>query len=77
MMSNLTGMSDFIFRAGTEPLGPGSFMCLSVLIVDDQLIEDGEMFVVCGRSKQPAVELLDGGCATVFIEDNDEGKLVF
>ena len=73
MISDLIEVSDFIFTSGTQPFGPGSIMCLDIAIVDDQLVEGEERFIVCGCSSQPRVVLLDGGCTDVFVEDNDRG----
>jgi hypothetical protein len=74
MTNELVGVTDFIFTSGTEPFGAESLMCLNITIIDDELVEDEERFVVCGCSSQPGVVLLDGGCTDVFIEDNDRGK---
>lgn len=74
-MSDLVGVRDFIFTNGTEPFGPDSFMCLDIVIIDDQMIEGEERFVVCGCSNQPRAVILDGGCTDVFIEDDDRGKI--
>lgn len=74
MTSDLVGVTDLIFASGTEPFEAGSLMCLNIAIIDDELIEDEERFVVCGCSSQPGVVLLDGGCTDVFVEDNDRGK---
>ena len=73
MISDLMGVTDFIFTSGTEPFGAGSLMCLNIAIIDDDLIEGEERFVVCGCSSQSRVVLLDGGCTDVFIEDDDRG----
>ena len=71
--SDLMGVTDFIFTSGTEPFGAGSLMCLNIAIIDDDLTEGEERFVVCGCSSQSRVVLLDGGCTDIFIEDNDRG----
>ena len=73
MTSDLMEVTDFIFASGTEPFGAGSLMCLNIAIIDDDLIEGEERFVVCGCSSQSRVVLLDGGCTDVFIEDDDRG----
>ena len=67
--------SDVIFVSGTQPFGFGSEMCLNFSIVDDQLVEPTERFIVCGNSTQNAVEILSNGCADIKIRDN-EGKIV-
>ena len=74
MTSDLVGVTNFIFTSGTEPFGPGSLMCLNIVIIDDDRVEGDERFVVCGCSSQPGVVILDEGCADVFVEDNDRGK---
>ena len=75
MASDLIGVTDFIFASGTEPFGSGSFMCFDVVIIDDNLIEGEERFVVCACSSQAGVVILDDGCTDVIVEDNDRGKM--
>ena len=65
------GVRNFFFGSGTQPLGLGSQMCLNITIVDDQLIEPTERFMICGRSSQSAVEVLNGECSDFNIRDND------
>ena len=68
------GVRDFSFGAGTQPLGPGSQMCLNISITDDPFLEPVEIFSICGSSQQNAVVIVNGGCTTLFIRDN-EGTL--
>ena len=70
-ISDLINLSNFTFDAGAEP---GSFMCLNVSITDDELVEETERLLVCGCSTQTAVLLLNDGCTSVYIEDNDGTK---
>ena len=72
-VSDNVGGSNFVFRAGTRPFESDSLMCLNITIIDDQLIEGEERFIVCGFSELSGVVLLGGGCTDVFIEDNDAG----
>ena len=65
------GVRNFFFGSGTQPLVPGSQMCLNITIIDDQLIEPTERFMICGRSSQNAVLILNNGCSDVNIRDND------
>jgi hypothetical protein len=67
-ISDLINLSNFTFDVGAEP---GSFMCLNISITDDQLVEGTERILVCGCSTQTAVLLLNDGCTSVYIEDND------
>ena len=64
-------MNDLVFASLTEPLGPGSQMCLNFSIVDDQLVEPTERFTVCGLSTDASVDILNNGCADIKISDNE------
>ena len=68
---NFFGLSNFTYVSGAQPFGPDSQMCTNISIIDDQLVERTERFVVCGCSSQPEVIVHDGGCTNVYIEDND------
>ena len=65
------GVRDFLFGAGTQPLSPGAQMCLNISITDDPFLEPIEIFSICGSSQQNAVVVVNGGCTTLFIRDNE------
>ena len=67
------GEGDVFFDSGTEPLGPGSQMCINVSINDDPFLEPTETFTLCATSNQNAVVILNGGCTIINVRDN-EGK---
>ena len=69
--SDIMGVRDFFFDAETQPLGPGSQMCLNISINDDPFLEPIEIFSICGTSQQNAVMILNGGCTNIFIRDNE------
>ena len=47
-------------------------MCLNISIIDDELVEGTEKFVVCGFYETTyEVTFPNNGCADIFIEDND------
>lgn len=69
--SDLMGVRDFFFVSGTQPLSPGSQMCLNISINDDPFLEPTEIFTICGSSQQNAVVFLNGGCTNIFIRDNE------
>lgn len=51
-------------------------MCLNIAIVDDELVEGMENFVICGfHQQQPTVVFEDNSCTNIFIKDNDGNKL--
>ena len=61
------------FTSGTQPYSAGSQMCLDISIIDDDLVEGTEMFVVCALYEGSASTILFEGniCRDIFIEDND------
>ncbi len=65
------GVRDFFFNSGTQPLGPESQMCLNISITDDPFLEPIEIFSICGSSQQNSVVIVNGGCTTIFIRDNE------
>lgn len=66
------GLGNLTFISGTDPFDSGSQMCLDITIVDDELVEERERFVVCGVYKGVSeVTFWNNGCADTFIEDND------
>ncbi len=65
------GVRDFSFNSGTQPLSPESQMCLNISITDDPFLEPIEIFLICGSSQQNSVEIVNGGCTTIFIRDNE------
>ena len=67
----LSGISNFIFVAGTQPFSPESVLCLNVSIIDDEVAELTERFLICGCSTQTGVVLLNDGCTYIYVEDND------
>ena len=69
--ADIMGVRDFFFDAGTQPLGPGSQMCLNISINDDPFLEPIEIFSICGTSQQNAVLILNGGCTNIIIRDNE------
>ena len=69
--SDIMGVRDFFFGAETQPLGPGSQMCLNISINDDSFLEPIEIFSICGTSQQNAVIILNGGCTNIIIRDNE------
>ena len=68
-------MNNLTYAAGTEPLGPDSQMCLNISIIDDDLYEGIEQFVICGSSEQ-SIEFEGNECIDIFIEDNDGMKII-
>lgn len=71
---NISGLANLTYVLGTQPLGPGSQMCVDISINDDQLVEQTETFVVCGCPSPLAVIPEANGCVNVTILDND-GKI--
>ena len=66
-------MGYLTFTSGTQPHSAGSQMCLDISIIDDDLVEGTEMFVVCASYEGSATTILfeDNTCRDIFIEDND------
>lgn len=70
-LSDFSGTSNLTFVAGTQPFSPESVLCLDISIVDDEVVELTEIFLICGYSTQIGVVLLNDGCTNIYIEDND------
>ena len=70
-ISDFTGVSNFTFLAGTQPFSQDSALCFNISIIDDELVEFTEEFLICGCSEQTGVIILNDGCTKVYIEDND------
>ena len=59
------GLNNLTFVAGS------SQVCLNFSIVDDDIIEGEEKFVICGSSKNPSAIVRENNCTVVYIADND------
>lgn len=70
-LSDFSGISNFVFVAGTQPFSPESVLCLNISIIDDEVAELEERFLICGCSTQTGVVLLNDGCTNIYVEDND------
>ena len=71
--SDIMGVRDFFFVAGTQSI---SQMCLNISINDDPFLEPVEIFSICGTSQQNAVVILNGGCTSLFIRDNEGNAII-
>lgn len=70
--SDFDGMKNLTFSSGTYPFGPGSQLCINISVVDDEIIEGMEKFVLCAYYEGTSeVILQNSGCTDIYIEDND------
>ena len=67
-------ISSYLFFPGTKPFGAGSLICHKLVIGDNNryLLEATNMStMICGRSRQELVVILNKGCADILYGENN------